>query len=253
MTLIGAIIICAGVSFAGAFWIISCWFDRKLSGRESVLLLVGLLAVECLAMAMPGAGLLVLAAAVVGGAVLIRMLAGRAERRLASSFEQEDIAKYREAMELDPKNVAAHSLLADTYRRRGELELAIQEYQAALGLDPSLRQERYWVQQLEAQLDERARKGMRCPRCGAVRPPAAQVCPECDRWYSTAETSLHAVRTMSPGRKLAWAGLIAAGLVAVAAGAALAPRAAGFAALSLFLLVPIALIVASIRASRREG
>jgi hypothetical protein len=253
VSLVGLIIICSVVAFAGAFWIISAWLDHKLRGAEAVLLLLGLLIVAFLAMAMQGAGIVLLIGAVFGVAAGLHALARRSDRHLVNSFDEEDIARYRAGLELDPKNVAAHSLLADTYRRMGRLEMAIDEYRAALELDPSLRAERYWVQRLEAELERRGHKEMACPRCGTPRPPGAQVCPECDRRYSTAETSLHAVRMMRPAQKLACAASGAVVLVGLAAVTALAPSLAAYSAIALSFLVPLGIILLSIRASRRTG
>lgn len=256
LMLAGRIVVCALVSFVGAVLILSAWFDRKISGIEATILLLGLFALQFFAVSLSlqgGPGIIVLIAAIFGVPAIFCLLAKRSDRRMTDSFEQEDIARYRAAMDLDPRNVAAHSLLADTYRRLGKLERAIEEYRAALQLDPKLRTERYWVRRLEDELERRSRKQMSCPRCGAVRPLGAEVCPECDRWYSTVETSLHTVRAMKPSRKLAWSGVVAVGLAGLALALALAPRAMAYVGTAAFFLAPVALIAMSARARRRTG
>lgn len=253
MGLLWIIVCCAVITFAGAYWSVSAWFDRKITGLQLTLLLGAVLVLEFVAIALGGMGVLVLAAGVFGAAALFRCLAAVTDRRLSDSLTREDIARYQAAIGFDAKNVAAHSLLADTYRRLGKAELAVEEYRAALRLDPSLQSERYWVQQLELQLARRATRQMACPRCGTLRPQGAEVCPECSRWYSTAETAAHAVRTMPPGRKLRLAAIIALGILTLLVAAALAPRAIGWAVLAVSVLAPVGIIVLSVRANRRMG
>ena len=36
------IVLCAVIAFAGGFWILSAWFDRRLAGREMLILAAGL-------------------------------------------------------------------------------------------------------------------------------------------------------------------------------------------------------------------
>ncbi len=256
LILAGRIVCCALIAFAGAYFILSAWLSRKISSTEAGLLLLGLLILQFLGVSVSlqgGPGILLLIVAVLGVPAGFCLLARRADRRLVNALEGADIAKYRAAMDLDPRNVAAHSLLADTYRRTGRLELAIAEYRAALQIDPSLQTERYWIRRLEERLERQGRKQMSCPRCGVIRPLGAELCPECGRWYSTIETSLHSVRFMRPARKLAWAGAIGAALVALAEAMALAPRAMGWVGMGAVFLAPIALIAISARARRRMG
>jgi len=244
------IILCALVSSAGAFLIISNWFDRKISGNEAILLFVGLLTMQSVGIwlsARSGLGLLLLAALVLGVPLALHGLGRRAERGLEKSLWEEDIAKFRSAIEIDPRNVAAHSLLADTYRRQGRLELAIGEYRAALQLDPTLRSERYWVQRLEAAIESLDRKEMACPRCHTPRPQGARVCPECRRPYSTIETCAHALKVMSSAQKAAWSGIVAIAFAAVGAAVALAPRVMAFLIGAAIVVAPLILIAANAR------
>jgi len=253
MFLVLKLVICALISFAGAFLILSSWFDRKISGVEALLLALGLLIVEFIGVSLSfhgESGIWFLLLIVSGVPALFWGLARRADRRLRDSMVAEDIASYQAAIDFDPKNVAAHSLLADTYRHMEELERAIEEYRAALALDPTLKPERYWVQRLEAELERRASKEMRCPRCGAVRPAAASVCPECSRWYSTIETAAHTMRTMTPKRKAAWSAGLTLGLIALLAAVNLAPGAVRVAAALLLFAAPIAVIFLMGRAGR---
>jgi len=249
-------VVCAIAAFVAAHWIISAWFDRKIRGTEAALLLCGLLGLMCVTISMvtrgaPGAPIMVIA--VLGFGLLGRALVRRADRRLADAIDREEIAKYREGLAVDPKNVAAHSLLADTYRRLHDHARAIEEYEAAIRLDPSLKEERVWLERSRDELERRQRKELRCPRCGFPRPARSPACPECGRLYSSAEIWAHAFRAMSPGRKAKWAGVgIAAGGAATAA-ALLAPDVAKLVGLAVVFLVPVVLIVISLRARRTTG
>lgn len=252
--LVGKIIFCALVSFAAAFLIISAWFDRKISGTEAGILLLGVLAIEMLGMWLSsrgGAGMLLLAVIVLGTPVVCYLMAKTADRRMVRSFDEEDIAKYQAATDLDPKNVAAHSLLAEVYRHQGRPELAIEEYKAALKLDATLNSERYWVQRLEAQLDSQARRELLCSRCNTPRPGDAEVCPECGRIYSSVEKSMHAMRVMPPGRKLQWAalaGIVTIGLMVIMV---IAPIAMFLLVVAAAFLGPLTVVVMESRARRR--
>ncbi len=182
--LVGKLVICAIIASAGALGILSAWSDRKLYAWEAVLLAVGLiiLMLHSVPLAMEnGSGILILLAAVAGMALVLRGISARAERRLGKGLDEEDVSRYREVVEQHPDNPHAHSLLADTYRRIGEFDLAADEYEAALRIDPSLKQERYWLQWLNAQLELRQEGASCCAHCHAVRPARMPTCPACGR------------------------------------------------------------------------
>ena len=248
--------VCAVTAFVAAYWIMSGWFDRRIRGTEAAALLSGLLVLMCVTVSMvarggPGAPIMIVAVA--GFALLGRALVRRADRRLADAIDREDIAKYQDGLAADPKNVAAHSLLADTYRRLEDYARAIEEYEAAIRLDPSLKEERVWLERSRAELERRQRKDLRCPRCGFPRPARAPACPECGRLYSSVETWAHAFRVMTPMRKAGWVGLgIGASGVAVVA-ALLAPEVAKLVGLAVVVLAPVMLIIISLRARRSTG
>ena len=253
MELFFLILIATVIASGGAFLILSAWLDRKLSAMEAGLLLVGLLGVLIAGIQVPEFGAVGLAAAVIGTAGVCWALSRRAEQDLGRSLDEEDIAKYTAAMDFDPKNVAAQSLLADTYRRMGRVELALEEYKAAVRLDPSLRPEHHWIRQLEAELERRGRKEMSCPRCGRPRRAGEQVCPECDRSYSSMETATHSLRTASHGRKLTWAAGAAAAGIGLALAAMAAPGVMGWLASGAFFVGAAAALAVAIRLRRRTG
>lgn len=256
MMLAGKIVFCALISFVGAFLALSAWFDRKISGSETAILLTGVLVVQFIGFSLSlrgGPGMLLLAVAILGTPLIFYGLAKVSDKRLVTSFDEEDIAKYRAALDFDPKNIAAHSYLADTYRRQGKLSEAIEEYKAALQLDPSLKNERYWVQRLGIQLESAARKEMVCPRCNSLRVGEAQVCPECGRLYSTVETSMHAIRALPLGTKIGWAALVAAAFGGLIALVALVPVALIYVVVAGAFIAPLTVVVLDARRRRASG
>jgi len=182
--------ICAFV-FGGAAWLVmSSLLNRTLTATEAGLILSGLLVVMFLTIsyalnkgfAAAFALLLLGAAGYVGFQYSVKL----ADRRLNRSFDNEDIAKYLEAIDLDPTNVAAHSLLADVYRRQGRDEEALKEYEIAVQMSPNLQEERYWVQRLRRKIeqgeygpDASEALDTPCPMCGAIVPGSREFCQDC--------------------------------------------------------------------------
>jgi len=249
-------VICAVIAFAGGLWILGAWFDQRLAGREALLLAAGLLAAMFFSVRMAmrgGPGVLLLLGVVVGSALLFRTLARLADAKLKESLDEAEIAKFQEAVRTHPGNPHAHSLLGDTYRQIGDPELAIEQYQAAVTIEPSLKQERYWLERLRAEVERRERKEMSCPHCGEVRPKSSAACPECGRAYSTLETWAHAYRVMGPGERAAVGGLVLGALAIIAATALLAPRAFRVIAVVALFAGPIAIIIQSVRVRLRTG
>ncbi len=250
------IVVCALIGFAGGFWILSALFDRRISAREAVVLGLGLFVLMFFSVSLAlhgGPGLLVLSAGVFGTALLLRGLGRYADHAITDRLNEVEIAKYRQAIENYPDNPHAHSLLADVHRRLGEHELAAKEYEAALQLDPSLREERYWLEQMRTEVERATQKGMSCPRCGAARPPQEAMCPECGRLYSTIETWRHALRVIEPWCKALWMGAGLGGLAAVIAVLSWAPGAMKLMSIAVFVVAPVFVIVLSARMRRRTG
>ena len=255
-SLVLRMVICAAISFAGGYMILSALFARKITGREAFLLTSGLLVLSfvCVSMALRGGpGIILLLLAVAGAALVFRLLAWAAERRITKGIVEEEIANYQHAMEVDPKNTAAHSLLADTYRELGQLESAIEEYQAALSLDSSLRQERYWLERLRREVEHGGQKELLCPRCSTPRPQGAGECQECGRIYSVWEVRRHAFEVMPPGRRAAVAGVAAGAMSVLLAIIVLAPGTMKLMGIMVVLLVPAAVFILTARAGGGQG
>ena len=242
--------ICAVIAFAGGYMILSAAFERKISGREAFLLVAGLfvLIFVCVKMMLYGGpGILLLLLVVAGVGVLFRLLARTADRRLTKGMDDEEIGRYERALEIDADNTAAHALLADTYRRRGELERAIEEYEAALRLEPSLKEESYWLERLKVEVERQASKELLCPRCRTPRPEGAGTCPECDREYSAWEVWRHSFETMNQTRQatLTGVGVGAAGLLFAVL--VLVPGATKLIGVVVVLLAPAAVYILTAR------
>ncbi len=187
--------VCAFLAFGAGYWIITSWIDKRLSAVEAGGLLAALLVVMSLLVMYAVQSSLVMVFIVIALSVALvlalRGYAASADRRLNRRFDEEDIAKYLAALELDPNNVAAHSLLADVYRRQNRWEEALAEYEAAVKLSPELQKERYWIDRLKAMADRKSQglaiyekvkvREFVCPDCGAIIGPDEADCPECGK------------------------------------------------------------------------
>jgi len=250
------IVICALIAFAGGFWILSGWFDRRLSGREALVLGLGLLVLMFYSISLAltgGPGILILFGVVFGAAFVLRSLAGYAERSTTKRLDDADIAKYTEAIEQYPDNPHAHSLLADVYRRLGEHSRATEEYEIALKIDPGLKEERYWLERMRSEIERLASGQMCCPRCGTARRDAELECLECGRAYSSIETWRHAFQTMKPSRRALWLGLALGAAAALTAALTLVQGAGNLVIFAALVAAPLVIIVMSARMRRRSG
>jgi tetratricopeptide (TPR) repeat protein len=250
------IVIAALIGFAGGFWILSALFDRRISAREAVALAAGLFFVIFFSVSLMlrgGPGLLFLAAVVFGSALFVRELGRLADRKMAAGLDRAEIAECREAVRLHPDNPHAHSLLADVYRRVGNHQLAAEEYEAALELDASLKQERYWLRRMRTEIERAMSKDMACPRCGTTRRGREAECAECGRLYSSLETWRHEFRVMDAGRRALWLGS-ALGAAAVVVGVlSWAPGAAKLMSAGVLIALPLFVMLVSTRMRRRTG
>jgi hypothetical protein len=247
--------ICAAIASAGGYMILSALFARQISGREAFLLTAGLLALSCYCVTLAlkgGPGILLLLVVVVGTALAFHALAYAADRRIAKGLVDEEITKYQDALEIDPNNTAAHSLLADTYRRLGLVSRAIEEYEAALRLEPSLQEERYWLERLRTELDRQGRKEMLCPRCRTARPAGAGSCPECGRQYSLWEVWRHRFEVMEPTRHAILTGVGVGAISMIVAILVVAPGATKLLSVIVVLLAPLAAFLFTARARGRR-
>lgn len=123
---------------------------------------------------------------------------------------EDDVRRYREAIEFDARNAAAHAFLAAVYHKQGRLEEAIGEYEIAVELDPQDAKSRSRLKALARRLQEQP-EFVRCPKCESELSAATKTCPKCG-WSRAVVQGLREMRERGDFKRL----LIAA--IAVAFG-----------------------------------
>jgi hypothetical protein len=128
---------------------------------------------------------------------LIEPLGNSANKRALKRMNEEDIEKFKRAIEFDPNNSAAHRFLADIYFNENRYDEAIAEYKAAIKLNPhdvsALRRKLNYVLELrEEELARHPHRAMvqRALNTGtAVQPgPAAPGAPVAQSGNAPAQT-----------------------------------------------------------------
>lgn len=136
--------------------------------------------------------------ALVVGCALLQPLGERANRRALKRMNNEDIDKYKRALEFDPNNASAHRFLGDIYFKEERYDEAIAAYKAAIKLDPhdvsALRRKLNYVLDVrqQAQPASTASAGTpitqtatiqgdvtMCPACRMDTPSAGKTCVHC--------------------------------------------------------------------------
>lgn len=108
------------------------------------------------------------------------------DRARARRMAGEDIARYREAIEFDDKNAAAHAYLARVYRKQGRLAEAVTEFERAIELDANDAEARRDLKALVAEIQAVEAPPV-CPRCQSPLDESGKTCPECGWSRSTAK------------------------------------------------------------------
>ena len=132
---------------------------------------------------------------------------------------EDDARRYREAIEFDAKNAAAHAFLAAVYRKQGRLHDAISEYEIALQLDPQDAKVRHDLKALLQEL-RGADTPPACPRCEAPLDKSGKTCPECGWSRSTVRglREVHASGALKHGLKYGLLASAAVWIVSLALG-----------------------------------
>lgn len=125
-------------------------------------------------------------AVVTGGCAALPFLHTQVDKRARSHMRDEDIAKYRRAIQFDPKNAAAHGFLADAYMESGLYDEAIAEYETAIELDPhSSHKERWKLRKaIEAKQGLTRPRIIVCDECQGETPVGNKVCAHCGAMLS---------------------------------------------------------------------
>lgn len=101
------------------------------------------------------------------------------ERHLTTQMHSEEEARYKAAIERDPKNAAAWSSLGDLYLETHRYDEAITCYERAVQLMPTDAGERrklHRARQIKAETEARMKS---CPQCKALLSRFSVTCPEC--------------------------------------------------------------------------
>ena len=101
-------------------------------------------------------------------------------RRMITALHDEQIERFRLAIESDPGNFAARGRLAETLYKKGRLDEAIAEYSELIKRSPESREEAYRLNQLVEEKEERKTPPIICPSCGHSNPPDRTHCYTCE-------------------------------------------------------------------------
>lgn len=102
-----------------------------------------------------------------------------AERSLIKQIQREEEARYKAAIEKDPKNAAAWSALGDLYLDSKRYDDAIACYQRAVQIAPTDTTERRKLEKAKQMKSESEAKGKFCTQCKTPVPSLALQCPSC--------------------------------------------------------------------------
>lgn len=120
-----------------------------------------------------------------GGCVAAPLLGLRGGKRAMQAMDDEDISKYRRAIEMDPNNAGAHVFLGDALMKRGSYVAAVAQYEAAISINPRSDHPHAesWNYKLRKAREagagiEVATRLIVCT-CGAESPVSAKTCGRC--------------------------------------------------------------------------
>jgi hypothetical protein len=147
----GAVII---VALLAAVKTILSWQAGGVSGLQAVAIIVTIAVYEVAAVISTrefrGLSFLVLLALPLAVWIGLQVILGTSARERRKTWIRDDMRRYMAALRRDPKNVAAHVLLGDSYAKLGKRAQAEREYRAALALDPTQYEARYKLKRVRA-------------------------------------------------------------------------------------------------------
>lgn len=166
----------AGLSIL-RYWLV----EGTLDGALALALLGGTLTIAVIAIKSASPGFILLGIGIIIGATVgLPALAARGERSALMRMHEEDIGKYRRALEVNPHNTAAWREIGEIYMRMDRYDEAITAYKEAIRRDPSD------VQKIRRRLNQALeyRAGLPnvatlvCDACGKET-PKGKVCLQC--------------------------------------------------------------------------
>jgi hypothetical protein len=102
------------------------------------------------------------------------------DRRDTRAFEAERMAGFREAIAIDPGNLAARTNLAKTLYEVGRLDEAIDEMSEVVRRSPGNREETYRLNQFIREREEWQSPPIACPSCGHQNSGDRTRCENCE-------------------------------------------------------------------------
>jgi len=185
---------------AAVMRIFSAVAEKELSLWEAAIIMIGILLFASIAIKLSKTVFFLPFLALMGViAIVVPQSLAVMNRRRKQRLIERNIQRYQHALNFDPKNVAAHSYLGDTYMKLAQFNLAIEHYEKALELDPKLSVEKHKLERAQRELKLQTGKHELCPRCSAERPPGISVCVNCGIPFSTDETILYNFRRLPKG------------------------------------------------------
>lgn len=112
------------------------------------------------------------------------------------TFYDDRMNQYREAIQKDPRNLAARERLAETFYKLGRLDEAIAEYTELVRIAPNASQEAYKLRLLIEEKAQHQSPPVTCPNCGHANPSQRRTCEQCE---SSLSVSTELVRWLLAG------------------------------------------------------
>jgi ribosomal protein L40E len=116
--------------------------------------------------------------------VAIPIVTSLGEKKDTKDFYDERILKYQEAIDRDPRNLAAREKLVEAYHKLGRLQEAVAICEQLVLLDPHNKEMAYRLRLLREESEERISPRKTCPSCGHRNPPGRTHCEQCESLMS---------------------------------------------------------------------
>lgn len=127
---------------------------------------------------------LILAVLVAGAFIFLPHLGQYLNKRETTNYYNEHIERYREAINRDPKNLAARSFLVDSLSKEGRLDEAIDEQTELMRLSPNDTEGAHRLKVLIEDREEKIAGIIVCPHCGFRNHGGRKVCQNCENQLS---------------------------------------------------------------------
>jgi len=242
-TLLMKWILAAGVGYLPIRAIIGGWIDGRLAAWEAMLLLTGVIGLLGAAVACNNTFLYFFILLLIGAIWLAGHLAEQKfVKKLDDGMLADDLIRYQEAIARDPKNAAAYFFLAETYRKQGRWEAAIEQYEKSLEVDPNQKRVEQRLREVSEEKMLRETGQVRCPRCLTISPKETKVCPQCGYAFSVLEDLRAWVRGGDLRPVIKTTAIIMAGVMAFVIFARIIRGIAPFAGMILILLALFAAV-----------